>query len=675
MSSRISRRRTLEEKAALSQSLVDGRQLDRLQRASGDPVVARGRRDGFEARGGAGNRLRGGSASDTHVRTRQSADRNFVVISSNDDDPFARPNHLERLPRSDFTLDARGRPVGLVGPRVRITREDVIYRQEGQQFAAFSNNPWQAARPNADGNFVYASEPRFPSHPVVRGPDGKAVLDARGLQQWGPRELYTGQTIAFEAVNTVGRSMEGWAGREIRWGKDGQMDVQTHAFVGFNAFFNPASRGLFFGVVPYRLPGETEIKMFEVASSWEVAAHEAGHALHNDLKPNRGLVDTGYRQWGESFGDQLAMWSSLQEPARVKQLLQETQGDLNRSSSVTQLAEVFAALVGEKNGMRDAFHQKKVSNTSEQFHARSEVLTGASYAIFQGIYQQQRSSGVASEAAITAAANVMGKFLAKTTEHTPENSMTLEDVAKAYLTVDREYFGGRYQSILVPELERRELLVRPAVDPSRPGAPLPRSSFEQWKAQQAALPRLAIASATDRPALERLLQGSAARLGVPRGFNLSLQSHQTNADGYQVVRVELTRGRGSAAQPVANHGVLVFRKDGSLVDFQSPWPQGLDARAALGLLSQAKDAGLTQKGKPGFVRNAQGQWTVQAIATAGDPRAKRLDLHHRIYSLEEPQGRDIYPHIHSATCGHFQRLKGLLPPGAEVLNMEALKSA
>ena len=58
-----------------------------------------------------------------------------------------------------------------------------------------------------------------------------------------------------------------------------------------------------------------------------------GHALHAELKPNRVLSDAGYRTWGESFGDQMAMWTSLRDWDRALRLLAETNGNLNQSNA------------------------------------------------------------------------------------------------------------------------------------------------------------------------------------------------------------------------------------------------------------------------------------------------------------------------------------------------------
>lgn len=625
--------------------------------------------DAFERAQSAKNVLVGDSAKRTHVATRESVNaaevaREYVVVSSNEDDPFVRKNHYERMPIEDFHLDENGKPTGLVGPRVLIEEEPILYRVEDNQYVPHANNPWAPTEPNSNGNFSYPREERFPLHQYKVDENGKAVLDKDGLQQWAPRELHTGRTITFEAVNHVSHSMEGWSGRPIQWGDNGQMYVNTHAFVGFNAFFSPAGRALFFGVVPYRLPGETEIKMFEMASSWEVAAHEAGHALHNDLKPNRGLVDTGYRQWGESFGDQLAMWSQLQDPDRVKQILKETRGDLHQQSALTAIGESFAYLVGEGTGIREAFHNKTISTTSDQFHDRSEVLTGAAYKIFHRIHKAQVAAGMPEEESIAKAANVMGTFLARSTDFTPENTMTLEDVAKAYLKVDKEYFGGQYHALLAAEFERREIFT--VADPNANTT----SSVEEWKAHEANLPQLTLTGQTPEAA-EALVKANLEKLDIGPEFGLELQSAQQNASGELVVRVELTRGRGDDAQPLANQGVLVFRADGSLADYQPVMPNGLRDGEALQLLDAAKQAGLDQQGKVGFVPKDGGGWTVQVVVPKEEGAAsgaKTPGGYLQVYDLEHPEGRRVeYGHVHGAGCGHEEKLKALLPAGAEIL--------
>src|SRR5262249_1027670 len=157
-------------------------------------------------------------------------------------------------------------------------------------------------------------EPRFPLLNVARGPDGQVLLDQRGLQIWVKNDLHVGMTTAFEAANRVLHAAEGWAGRRIPWGINGRLEINPPAYISDDAFYSWTDRSLYLGIVPYRLPGDQQTKIFETSTSWELDAHESGHAVLHALKPNLDYEDAGRKIWTESFADQMAMWSALQDP-------------------------------------------------------------------------------------------------------------------------------------------------------------------------------------------------------------------------------------------------------------------------------------------------------------------------------------------------------------------------
>src|SRR5262249_50139252 len=147
----------------------------------------------------------------------------------------------------------------------------------------FAENPWPLhGTANRFGNFVF-NEPHFPFFSLVRGPDGKPLLDKDGLQIWVKNDLRYGMNTAFAAANWVQHTAEAWAGRPIPWGVNGILSIEPQCFIGFNAFYSGSARQLFFGVFPYRLPGEQQVRMFETATSWDMAAHESGHAVQHVL--------------------------------------------------------------------------------------------------------------------------------------------------------------------------------------------------------------------------------------------------------------------------------------------------------------------------------------------------------------------------------------------------------
>ena len=442
------------------------------------------------------------------------------LISSYKDDPFVRESDVERMDASRFILGEDGRFI-LSNDRVSIENESKIFRKDTDDlYKPFAWNPWpQQGTSNIYGDFRFQDEERFPLFKQERDSNGKVIL-RDGLQVWTPNDLHLGMNTAFEAANSVKDAADSWAGRNVAWGNNGLLEIETQVFIDFNAFYSPSARFLFFGVVPYRLRGDTNVKIFETATSWDMVAHECGHALHHPLKPNIDQTDRGYNVWGESFGDQVAMWASLRSRERVSRLLAETNGDLNRSNSLTHICEAFAALIGSGTGIREAFNDKKISDTTEEVHNRSEALTGAAYKLFLTVYSRLKSErGRDDQEALVEAGDVMGLFLTRSTDYTPENKLTLEDIAKAYLKVDKEFFDSRYYDILVDEFTRREIFDA--------------DSVTEWMAHEAAVPQLRLPHHDSkywwlrrRPSdqeVERLLQANLDELGIGPDFGLKLQ--------------------------------------------------------------------------------------------------------------------------------------------------------
>jgi hypothetical protein len=111
------------------------------------------------------------------------------------------------------------------------------------------------------------------------------------------------------------------------------------------------------------------------------------------------------------------------------------------------------------------------------------------------------------------------------------------------------------------------------------------------------------------------------------------------------VRVQLTQGRGENATPLDNHGILVFRASGMLADYHAPLPPEEPAglapdvfaqTQAVSLLKQASRFRLDQHGVPlALIRNADGQWTVEARVLRGEG----LNAYLEVFSPAHPQGQ------------------------------------
>jgi len=583
-------------------------------------------------------------------------------ISSYIDDPFVGESNIIKIDGSRIGRDQNGQPY-LTGDRVSMIDEDFIYRidKNAGTVTKFAWNPWpKDGRPNEKGSFIFPDEARFPIHLVDRDAEGKPVL-RDGLQVWSPRDLRLGITTAFSAADAARDAAEFWGGRDIPWGVNNLLEIESHVFIDFNAEYSPSARQIFCGVVPYRLKNETQIKMFETATSWELVAHECGHALQDVLKPNAVESDPGYNTWGESFGDQTAMWSSLRDPQRMRALLTETSGNLNSSNSVTRLCEAFAALVGVGTGLRDAFNDKKVSDTEEEEHDRSEVLTGAVYKVFTQIYDDLKKKQAANDLkALEQAVDIMGTFLVLSTDFTPENTMTLEDVGKAYLKVDKEVFGGLYGAMFADEFIKREIFTA--------------NSVSEWMAHESEVPDMRLPKHASDRKIDSLVQANLDNLGIGPDFGLKVQSIATDSrSGDTIVRVQLTDGRGSDATPFDNHGVLIFRADRTLADFCSPFPSedSLHMRAQLKviapmLVNRARQMGLDSRGGLlSLARRADGSLTIESRVMRGEGMNCWLEA----FSIEHPEGERrevITPTVPS-------NIRGVQRSGVQILSADDLR--
>lgn len=253
----------------------------------------------------------------------------------------------------------------------------------------------------------------------------------------------------------------------------------------------------------------------------------------------------------------------------------------------------------------------------------------------------------------------MGLFLTYSADYTPENRMTLEDVGKAYLKMDKEFFGGRYHNMFASEFTTREIFND--------------NSVGEWMAHDAAIPDLRLPQNPSDRNVNKLVQANLEKLGIGQEFGLKLQSVSRERNfGQTTVRVQLTDGRGSDAALVENHGILIFRADGTLAEYYSPLPsegtsqmRAESSVQALALLKQARQSGLHHRGGLlSIVRRLDGQLTVEARVM----RSEGIYCWVESFTLEHPEGerREV---ITPTVPGKF---RGVQPSGVEILTADDL---
>lgn len=162
-----------------------------------------------------------------------------------------------------------------------------------------------------------------------------------------------------------------------------------------NAFYtrqaSPPTGGgmLAFGFFPK--PGPAPQPTVFTCRSFDIVAHECGHAILDGLKPN--WITSSTPQTGalhEAFGDLTAIFLALSQFDQVEAVIAQTKSNLHDKTFLSDVAEEFGLALGRPNGLRNADNDLKLSQVGTEVHSLSQVFTGAIYDILADIFAFER---------------------------------------------------------------------------------------------------------------------------------------------------------------------------------------------------------------------------------------------------------------------------------------------
>jgi hypothetical protein len=139
-------------------------------------------------------------------------------------------------------------------------------------------------------------------------------------------------------------------GRRIPWGFDGnRLILVPHAGPGENAYYDRQSHSLQFYYFD-RPEGRVYTSL-----STDIVNHEFGHAVLDGIRPHfiEGVLPET-AAFHEFIGDLTAILITLRNTAFRKRLVAETEGDLSKDSTLSNLAEQFGRTVQDKPYLRSA---------------------------------------------------------------------------------------------------------------------------------------------------------------------------------------------------------------------------------------------------------------------------------------------------------------------------------
>jgi hypothetical protein len=165
-----------------------------------------------------------------------------------------------------------------------------------------------------------------------------------------------------------------------------------------NAYYSRDERALKFGDF---VPSGASERMY-TCRSFDIVAHETGHAVLDGLKP-RWLLSNNPPQTGglhESFGDLTAIFLTLSQLDQTEAVIAQTKADLHDKTFLADMAEQFGLALGRPNGLRNADNDLKLSEAGNEVHAISQVFTGAIYDILADMFAHERHPGLEDDAAL-----------------------------------------------------------------------------------------------------------------------------------------------------------------------------------------------------------------------------------------------------------------------------------
>lgn len=242
------------------------------------------------------------------------------------------------------------------------------------------------------------------------------------------------------------------------WGPE-PIRVYPRAGLDANAYYSRDDKALRFF---YFHPSNNEDRpLIYTCRSFDIVAHEVGHAALDSLKPEF-ISNSWHPQTGglhESFGDLTAIFTMLAQMDVCETIIVESKADLHSKTFFPAMAEQFGEALGRPMGLRNADNDLKMSEVSNEVHDISRVFTGAIYDILADFFQLYQDPGVFDQAE---SLYRIGKYLTSLVIASiwqgPDANATYADIARKMIELEDE---DERRQILREQFRKREILDAP----------------------------------------------------------------------------------------------------------------------------------------------------------------------------------------------------------------------
>ncbi len=244
------------------------------------------------------------------------------------------------------------------------------------------------------------------------------------------------------------------------------LQVFPHAGLTQNAFYSRGTKSLKFFFFDTTTPPPAH-RVF-TCRSFDIVAHETGHAILDGLKP--GWLNAGAPpQTGglhESFGDLTAIFLALSQLDQVEAIIAVTKANLHAKNFLSDLAEQFGLALGRPNGLRNADNDLKLSEVGTEVHAISQVFTGGVYDVLADAFAFERNTARKDDARVLLdVGQYMAGLVLRSLVAAPNTNATYHDVVtKMIQIVTADGKPAAYKNSIVNRFTLREVLAPTATE-------------------------------------------------------------------------------------------------------------------------------------------------------------------------------------------------------------------
>jgi len=309
----------------------------------------------------------------------------------------------------------------------------------------------------------YLQDPTLPNlkMQIVLAPPTFSNFTVRNLTSTGNAVgtlVWQSENVYANINSSLGFMKKYFPANIKNWAATRNLTIVPRAGNDANAYYDRSTLSFFY------FKGNSN-KLIYTCDSADIVTHELGHAILDAIRPdfwNSAAFEIG--AFHESFGDMIAILTSLNYNLVLDKVLTITGSDLRKENLVSDLAEQFGISLNIGNSLRDAYNSYSYVNPNtlpydgtgliQEVHSFSEVFTGTFYELLTEFFELFGKN----KAGLIKARDLSTEFLFNAIKNTPATGSFFIAISKTYLAYDISKYAGVYKTILTKVFTKRKLV-------------------------------------------------------------------------------------------------------------------------------------------------------------------------------------------------------------------------